>query len=145
MSTTQTDPRLFGYQKWEGFDPFEEQSGPFYFKQEDDGSYRCAFISEAKHMNGQGNMHGGTLMTFADYAMFVVARPAIDSVPTVTVSFNSEFTAAAGIGEFIEATGEIVQETGSMVFVRGKIFSGHRPLLNFSGVLKKLRSRDTQE
>jgi len=141
MSTTHTDPRLKGYAKWEGFDPFEEQSGPYYFKQQDDGSYRCAFIAEAKHMNGQGNMHGGAMMTFADYAMFVVAKPAIDGIPSVTVTCNSEFASAAAIGDFVEATGEIMHETGSMVFVRGKIFVGARTLLNFSGVLKKLRPR----
>ncbi len=138
---TETDPRLAGYQKWEGFDPFEEQSGPFYFKEEGDGSYRCAFISESKHMNGQGAMHGGALMTFADYAMFVIARPALEGISAVTVSFTSEFTAAAGVDEFVESTGEIVHETGGMVFVRGTIFSGERTLLNYSGVLKKLRSR----
>ena len=142
MNTTDTDPRLHGYRKWEGFDPFEEQSGPYYFRQEPGGAYRCAFIAEAKHMNGQGSMHGGTLMTFADYVMFVVARPAIEHTPAVTVTCNSEFTSAAGIGEFIEGTGEIVHETGSMVFVRGKISSGERTLLNFSGVLKKLRVRE---
>lgn len=138
---TETDPRLDGYQKWEGFDPFEEQSGPFYFKEEADGSYRCAFISEAKHMNGQGAMHGGALMTFADYAMFVIARPALEGISAVTVSFTSEFTAAAWTDEFVESTGEIVHETGGMVFVRGTIFSGDRTLLNYSGVLKKLRPR----
>jgi len=93
-------------------------------------------------MNGQGNMHGGAMMTFADYAIFVIARPAIENVPAVTLTLNSEFISAAGIGEFIEATGEIVRETGSLVFVRGKIFSGDRPLLTFSGVLKKIRRRD---
>lgn len=141
MSTTHTDPRLNGYEKWEGFDPFEEQSGPYFFKQQEDGAYRCAFIAEAKHMNGQGSMHGGAMMTFADYVMFVVARPAIENTPAVTVTCNSEFTSAASIGEFIEGTGEIVHETGSMVFVRGKILAGDRMLLNFSGVLKKLRPR----
>lgn len=141
MSTTKLDPRLAGYEKWEGFDPFEEQSGPFYFKQQPDGSYKCAFIAEAKHMNGQGNMHGGAMMTFADYAMFVVAKPAIDGIPSVTVTCNSEFCSAAAVGEFIEATGNIVHETGSMVFVRGHIYSGERTILNFSGVLKKIRLR----
>jgi len=141
MSTTQTDPRLAGYEKWEGFDAFEEQSGPFYFKQQPDGSYKCAFIAEAKHMNGQGNMHGGAMMTFADYALFVIAKPAIDGKPSVTVTCNSEFCSAASVGEFIEATGNIVHETGSMVFVRGTIYSGTRTILNFSGVLKKLKPR----
>ena len=141
MSTTHIDPRLKGYEKWEGFDAFEEQSGPFYFKQQPDGSYKCAFIAEAKHMNGQGNMHGGAMMTFADYALFVIAKPAIDGKPSVTVTCNSEFTSAGAIGDFVEATGEIVHETNSMVFVRGKIFVGDRTLLSFSGVLKKMRPR----
>ena len=39
------------------------------------------------------------------------------------------------------ATGNIVHETGSMVFVRGHIYSGERTILNFSGVLKKLKPR----
>ncbi len=141
MSATHTDPRLAGYEKWEGFDPFEEQSGPYYFKRQEDGGYRCAFIAEAKHMNGQGHMHGGAMMTFADYTMFVVALPAIKDGPTVTVTCNSEFTSSAGRGDFVESTGEIVHETGSMVFVRGKIYVGERTLLNFSGVLKKLKPR----
>lgn len=141
MNNTALDPRLNGYRKWEGFDPFEEQSGPYYFREEPDGSFRCAFVSEPKHMNGQGNMHGGAMMTFADYAMFVIARPAIENVAAVTLTLNSEFISAAAAGEFIEATGEIVRETNSLVFVRGKIFSGERTILTFSGVLKKLRPR----
>lgn len=141
MDSTALDPRLKGFQKWEGFDPFEEQSGPYYFREEADGTYRCAFISEPKHMNGQGAMHGGAMMTFADYAIFVVARPAIENVASVTLTMNCEFISAAGVGEFIEATGEIVRETGSLVFARGTIFSGDRTILTFSGVLKKIRPR----
>ena len=141
MDGTALDPRLKGYKKWDGFDPFEEQSGPYYFREEPDGSYRCAFISESKHMNGQGAMHGGAMMTFADYAMFVLARPAIETISAVTLTMNCEFVSAAGVGEFVEATGEIVRETGSLVFVRGTIFSGQTTILTFSGVLKKIRPK----
>jgi uncharacterized protein (TIGR00369 family) len=140
MDSTELDPRLEGFRKWDGFDPFEEQSGPYYFREEPGGTCRCAFISEARHMNGQGAMHGGAMMTFADYAMFVVARPAIEDVAAVTLTMNAEFVSAAGVGEFIEATGEIVRETGSLVFVRGTIFSGDQTILTFSGVLKKIRT-----
>ncbi len=139
MDGTELDPRLEGYQKWEGFDPFEEQSGPYYFRQDPAGAYHCAFISEAKHMNGQGNMHGGAMMTFADYVIFVVARPALENSSAVTLTMNCEFVSAARVGEFIEGTGEIIRETGSLVFVRGTIFTGRRTILTFSGVLKKVR------
>jgi acyl-coenzyme A thioesterase PaaI-like protein len=140
MSSKQTDPRLEGYRKWEGFDPFEEHCGPFYFRQETGGAYRCAFIAEQRHMNGQGAMHGGAMMTFADYVMFVVARPALENARAVTVTYNSEFTAAAATGEFVEGTGEIVRETGALVFVRGILYVGDRTIMNFSGVIKKVRA-----
>lgn len=142
MPTKELDPRLAGYRKWEGFDPFEEQSGPFFFREEPNGRHRCAFITGSQQMNCNGAMHGGALMTFADYAMFVFARPCLNKgISAVTVSFSADFTAAAGPGEFLESTGEVVQETGSLIFVRGKIYRGEQTLLAFSGVLKKLRPR----
>ena len=104
---------------------------------------RCAFVVEGKHVNGQKALHGGMLMTFADYALFLLARKALGNQRAVTVSFSSEFTAAVGEGEFIEATGEVVHETGGLLFVRGKVFCEDTVLLNFSAVLKKLRQMRT--
>lgn len=136
------DERLEGYSEWQGVDAFEDYTGPFYFKEEDSGDVRCAFVSEGKHVNGQEALHGGLLMTFADYSLFMFARKALKEQRAVTVSFSSDFTAGVGIGEFIEATGEVVHETGGMLFMRGKVFCGETVLLNFSAVLKKLRKRD---
>ena len=34
----------------------------------------CAFLAEKKHMNGGEFMHGGCVMTFADFCLFVIAR-----------------------------------------------------------------------
>lgn len=142
MTDTLCDPRLAGYRKWEGFDTFEEQTGPFYFR-EDDGEFRCAVITCDQQMSSAGAMHGGALMTFADYSLFVFARPCFTpEISAVTVSFSADFTAAAGPGEFLESTGEVVRETGSLIFVRGKIFRGNDNLLSFSGVLKKIRLRE---
>ena len=77
-------------------------------------------------------------MTFADYALFALAGDVLDG-PGVTVSFNSEFISAVGSGNLIEATGEVVRNTRSMVFVRGQVFCGDDTLLNFSGVIKRIR------
>ena len=76
-------PRLLTEGEWAGWyfwgdgDPFEHQSGPFFFREESDGTTRCAFRAEQKHMNGGGFMHGGCMMTFADYCLFIIARDAI--------------------------------------------------------------------
>lgn len=135
-----TDERLEGYSVWHGHDPFEDFVGPLYFKDEGDSS-RCAFVVDERHVNGQAGLHGGMLMTFGDYALFLFAQTHLKGIRAVTVSFNAQFTAVAHVGDFVEATGEVVHETGGMLFMRGKITSGERLLLNFSAVLKKLRPK----
>ncbi|WP_421864973.1 PaaI family thioesterase [Parvibaculum sp.] len=143
MNTSLND-RLAGYQSWEGHDPFEDHAGPFFFKKHDDGHVTCAFEATPTHCNGGGFLHGGMLMTFADYSLFAIGGDVLEG-SAVTVSFSAEFTAAAGAGEFVEARGEIVQNTGSMVFLRGQVFTGsgaaERILLNFSGIVKRVKKR----
>ncbi|WP_409998309.1 hotdog domain-containing protein, partial [Escherichia coli] len=52
-----------------------------------------------------------------------------------------EFVGPAAVGDLVEATGEVVKAGGSLLFVRGLISTGGRPMLNFSGVVKKIRPR----
>ncbi|MEQ9144444.1 MAG: PaaI family thioesterase [Parvibaculaceae bacterium] len=133
--------RLSGYQSWEGnVDPFEDHAGPYFFKKQDDGRVRCAFEAKAHHCNGGGFLHGGALMTFADFALFAIASDVLDG-PGVTVSFNSEFISAVGAGNLIEATGEVVRNTRSMVFVRGQVICDDETLLNFSAIIKRIAKK----
>ena len=44
-------------------------------------------------------------------------------------------------GDLIEARGEVVRAGGSMVFVRGLITTGERPIANFSAIVKKVRRK----
>jgi uncharacterized protein (TIGR00369 family) len=130
-----------GWRIW-GSDPFEIMTGPFYARRDEAGRMVCAFTAEKKHMNGGGFMHGGCLMTFADYAIFCFAEDALKDTGSVTASMNSEFVDSAVVGERIEATGEVVRAGGSLVFVRGLVTAAGRPLLNFSAIIKKVRRRD---
>ncbi|MGH6970392.1 MAG: PaaI family thioesterase, partial [Caulobacteraceae bacterium] len=122
-------------------DPFETLAGPFYSRREADGQMVCAFRAGRKHMNGGGFMHGGCLATFADYALFVIAEDALAGSGSVTASLNAEFIDAGREGELIEARGEVVRAGASMVFVRGLVSTGERPLLNFSAIVKKVRRK----
>jgi acyl-coenzyme A thioesterase PaaI-like protein len=136
--------RLAGYQSWDGTDPFEDHAGPFFFKRTDTGEVRCAFEATPTHCNGGGFLHGGLLMTFADFSLFAIGREAIDG-HAVTISFNAEFVAAGHAGDIVEARGDVVQKTGSMVFLRGQVFTtsdgSERILLNFSGIVKRVRRK----
>jgi len=138
MTAENTNLVAAGYQLWGEDDPFENMIGPFYMKECDDGSHRTAFWSEARHCNSSGVLHGGLLMSFADYSLFAIARSAL-SGPSVTVGFNSEFIAAAGAGSLIESTGELMRATGSLLFVRGTVFTADTALMSFSGIVKRLR------
>lgn len=130
--------RLEGYRTWEGgTDPYEDHCGPFFWREEADGYFTGAFEAEARHCNGFGALHGGMLMSFADYSLFVIARKALADQSAVTVTFNSEFVAAEGAGAFVQSRGSVVRATRQLVFVRGEVFAGDKVLMTFSGVLMK--------
>ena len=99
----------------------------------------CAFRAETKHMNGGGFMHGGCLLTFADYALFCIGGDALQGTGSVTASLHGDFIDSASVGEFIEGSGEVVRAGGSMVFIRGLITASGRTLMSFSGIVKKVR------
>ena len=124
-----------------GGENFEDVAGPFFWRREVDGSVRCAFRAERKHMNAGGRMHGGCLMTFADMALFAISRHELGASRAVTVALDNQFLDAGLEGELIEATGEVTRAGGSLIFARGQVFSGARTLLTFSGVIKKLRPK----
>jgi uncharacterized protein (TIGR00369 family) len=150
MDGTQTQPWWIGEEvtegPWKGWrnytvDPFEDMTGPFYYRYEADGSVVAGFRAGKKHMNGGGAMHGGLMLTFADYAIFVIAGKALEGVGSVTASLNGEFIDAAYEGELIEARGQVVRNGGSLVFLQGLVTAEGRPILAYSAIIKKIRPR----
>lgn len=129
-----------GWHHWEPFDDFEEHAGPFYCRSEG-ASILCGFRPDAKNRNGGGNIHGGALMTFADYAVFMLASGIDGSIHGVTLTMNCEFIGAAEAGRLLTARGEVIREGFSIVFVRGIIDDDGRPVLSFSATIKKLAKR----
>ena len=138
---TVTDGEWAGWQAYPGGDPFEDLAGPFYYRVGPDGVPVSAFRAEPRHMNGGGFMHGGCVMTFADFALFVIARDAIRGTPTVTATFSCELVGTARAGELVECRGEVVKAGRSMVFVRGLITAPGGPVASFSSALKKTMVR----
>jgi len=132
-----TEGEFAGWRTWSR-DNFETNNGPFWHRMEDDGSIRCAFRVENKHLNGVRNVHGGCFMAFADYCLFATAAPVLQG-PGVTVSFACEFLDAAREGEMVEGTGEITRAGGSLIFLRGTLKSAERTLFTFSGTIKRVK------
>jgi uncharacterized protein (TIGR00369 family) len=136
-----TDGPFKGWLTWgAGQDPFETLVGPLVFRTDPDGTARAAFLPERKHLNGGGAIHGGALMSFADFALFGLAHEELRGAFAVTVTFNAEFVGAGVAGEIVEAVGRVVKQTKSLVFVQGMLQQGGHPILAFSGTLKKIKA-----
>lgn len=129
-----------GWKHWP-HDAFETRAGPFYFRIDDDGEAVCAFTAEPRHMNGGGFMHGGCLMTFADFALFSIAHKELRDSHAVTLSMNSEFLDPATPGQLIEARGEVTRAGGKTIFVRGLITADAKPVFSFTGIIRKVGKR----
>ncbi len=133
----QTEGEFAGWRTWSR-DNFETHNGPFCHRMDDEGRIHCAFRVEKKHLNGVSNVHGGAFMAFADYCLFAMAATVLQG-PGVTVSFACEFLDAAREGELVEGSGEIMRAGGSIIFLRGVLKSGERPLFTFSGTIKRVK------
>lgn len=125
-------------------DPFEDHTGPFYFRIAGDarraGTVHCVLPTEARQANYAGGVHGGAILTFADYALCLVAGRAADGGANtsfaMTVSIAVEFLSAGRIGPPLEATGEPLQVTGRLAFARGSITQDGKTIALWSGVCR---------
>ena len=133
-----TEGEFAGWQVWQS-DAFEQRAGPFYEKRQADGTMLTAFRAEPRHMNGAGFMHGGCLMTFADSAIFTIARDAMGDSHGVTLTLTGDFLDPAREGQLIEATGEVVRAGGKTIFVAGIVKADGNAVLRFDGIIRKVR------
>jgi acyl-coenzyme A thioesterase PaaI-like protein len=127
-----------GWHQWAGLDPFEDMTGPFYLAR-DAGGVITGFRPADKNRNGHGIIHGGCLMTFADFSLFMIAASGGGEVHGVTVSMTSDFLSPAQAGELLIARGERTGGGRSLILARGLITANDRPVLSFSGVIKRTK------
>jgi uncharacterized protein (TIGR00369 family) len=133
-------PNLSGYKLFDPSDPYEDHVGPIYYRRQDDGVH-CVLPTDDRHANGGGVLHGGVLLTFADYALCGAAGHAASGgqMPgafAMTLSLTVQFLAGGSIGPAIESMGEATQVTGRLAFVRGSVTQQGRRLATYSGVCR---------
>ncbi len=139
MQDTAGDAMPEGFVIIDPDDPFEMYAGPFYAR--DEGETRIyGFRVKPHHANAGGAIHGGMLMSFADFALCAEAvRGAPGEVP-ITVSLTSDFTAPAQVGEIVTARIDTLRTTRSFSFVRGELSVGDRVVLGCNAVIKRIKA-----
>ena len=127
------------YKSWYETEPFEDHAGPFYYQENNKGNI-SAFECKKHHLNGMGSLHGGMIMSFIDYTLFVISLNQVKEDSFVTVSCSTEFLRASVNDNIIYGKGEITNKTGSMIFIKGEIFNEKVTISTFSGILKRVRA-----
>lgn len=130
-----------GWSVWTGEEPFEDHTGPYYVRRGEDGRMMTGFRPQRRNMNGGATVHGGALLTFADYSLFMIAHDALKGAWAVTVSLNGEFISGPPQGVLLTARGDVLKAGRNLMFIRGLIDWAGEPVLNFSGVIKTIKPK----
>ena len=113
---------------------FEHRVGPLYVRADAEPA-RIGFRVAENHLNPNGTLHGGMLMTLTDDAVAVAALRALGSTARfATVSLNCDFLSSGSLDDWIEAEAEIVRRTRQFFFVRIMVSCEGRLMATASGL-----------
>ncbi len=117
-------------------DPAELMIGPFYKHREQPLSM---FRPGQRHSNLMGVVHGGILMTFADFTLCSGATIVTGDTDCITVNLNCNFLAGAKLEVWLCGEARVTRTTGRLVFVDGSLSNDGEPVVTFSGIGKRVR------
>jgi uncharacterized protein (TIGR00369 family) len=133
-----TDPAGDGWKKVPVEVGFEHHIGPLWAKLAAPGRMKFGFLAGPHHINLQGVVHGGMLVTFVDHVLGGLVWYVSGKKVCVTATLNSDFVSAARIGDWIEGEGKVIRNGRSLIFVRGEVTVGERVVLAATGIWKVL-------
>ncbi len=129
-----------GWHRWHR-DPdgrFASMLGDFYFRHSPEIGAECRMATDRRHSNGLGYLHGGFIMSYIDMARCSFSFRQLENSAAVTLSCATDFLSAGVVGDPIEASGEILKETGKMLFVRGLVTQNGSNVASFTGTMRKI-------
>jgi uncharacterized protein (TIGR00369 family) len=127
-----------GFEQWpsrSGQD-FLAHNGPLYRSFTD--AFTLGFSVLTRHCNPGGTCHGGMLSFLADMLLIGGSKAALDYAEfTTTISLHCDFLDAVPVGSWLEGRMQVVRVTGSLIFGEGRLTCDGRPVLRFSGILRR--------
>jgi len=138
----QPDPDHPGWWTWDlptDDTRFNSTLGKLLVRGEGPGRARCRMFPDVRQSNLGNIVHGGAILTFIDMAMFAGGHLAgMSDVAAVTLDLSAQFISPAQPGTPLDATVELLRETGRLAFLRGTVEQEGRPVAAWSGALRKL-------
>ncbi|WP_168208271.1 PaaI family thioesterase [Agrobacterium sp. T29] len=101
---------------------------------DNDGAKEFGFVADERHVNRNGVVHGGMLMTFMDRAFGMTARLTSGATRVATISLSHQFMTPMQIGQFATVIPNIAKAGGRTSFVDGTLFQEETPIMHAHGV-----------
>ncbi|NEW89665.1 PaaI family thioesterase [Rhodopseudomonas sp. WA056] len=128
-----------------GFQPFAVQdgyigtNGPYYWRQSADGQPEFGFLSDERHGNPNGVLHGGALLGFLDTILgFSVVLAG--QRRCATVSLDSRFLATIEPGGWITGRTTMKKLSRSLAFIDAEALAGDKLLVTTAAVFRIFES-----
>ena len=134
------DPENPGWSTWDvtGPERFNGSIGKLLARRDEQGCGWCRMFPAAAHSNLGDKVHGGALMTFIDMALYAGgAMTGANVAQAVTLDCAVQFLSPGELGVPLDAEVERLQETGRLVFLRGRVLQEERLVAAFSATLRK--------
>jgi uncharacterized protein (TIGR00369 family) len=113
--------------------------GKMMVRPEGEGHARVRMFPTIKHTNLMGNLHGGTILSLIDVAMFAGSRMfgLIEAGTAVTLDMSTQFIGAGQMDLPLDAEVELLKETKRLLFLRGLVVQGDARIAAWSGTIRK--------
>jgi uncharacterized protein (TIGR00369 family) len=117
--------------------------GKMIVRPEGEGRARLRMYPTIKHSNLMNNLHGGTILSLIDVAMFAGARSfgLIEAGTAVTLDMSVQFIGAGKVDVPLDAEIELLRETRRLLFLRGLVVQGDDRVAAYAGTIRKPTAR----
>ncbi len=133
------DPRAEGWEPAPA-DDYLDLVGPLWqrpaAKAGEPGFRRFGFLAQKRHLNRNGMVHGGMIMTFLDHALGLTMRTVNRTNRQSTIQLDTHFLSGIEDGEFAEAHCRVTRATKSLLFAAGEVLAGGRPVAQAQAIFK---------
>lgn len=133
------DPARAGWVPNRSEDGLMALVGPFWTKP-DSGGRLHGFLTEARHLNVNGVVHGGMIMTFADHSLALASLALTGGRKQATIQLDTQFLEAVQAGEFVVAECRALRQGGSLMFMNAELTVDGCAVAVASGLWKLLRN-----
>jgi uncharacterized protein (TIGR00369 family) len=106
-----------------------------------DGLLEIGLLTDERHKNLSGIVHGGVMMALVDRAIGINCREAGGGEPMATASLTVNFARAVKVGDFVEVACRLRRVGRNAIFADGEAHVGDRLVVTATGLWMKVRRR----